>query len=107
MEVQVLPAAEPVQPTTSHSRAIEIRLGAGRSVLVEPGFDAHHLRAVLAALEMRATLLCVFTAKSKLGVCAGIVAVILSGELIVFALWTFAAIWGGAAVNGRQTQRRD
>ena len=54
VEVQVLPAAEPAQPTMSHSQAIEIRLGAGRSVLVEPGFDAHHLRAVLAALEMRA-----------------------------------------------------
>ena len=54
VEVQVLSAAEPAQPTTSHGQAIEIRLGAGRSVLVEPGFDAHHLRAVLAALEMRA-----------------------------------------------------
>jgi transposase-like protein len=54
VEVQVLSTSEPAQPTTSHSQAIEIRLGAGRSVLVEPGFDAHHLRAVLAALEMHA-----------------------------------------------------
>jgi transposase-like protein len=53
VEVQVLPSAEPAQPTTPHNQAIEIRLGGGRSVLVEPGFDAHHLRAVLAALEMR------------------------------------------------------
>lgn len=34
-------------------RAIEIRVGR-RRVLVEPGFDAAHLRAVLAALEERA-----------------------------------------------------
>ncbi len=54
VEVQVLPAAEPIQPTTSHNQAIEIRLGARRSVIVEPGFDPHHLRAVLAVLEMRA-----------------------------------------------------
>jgi hypothetical protein len=33
-------------------RAIEIRVG-GRSVMVEPGFDGGHLRAVLAALETR------------------------------------------------------
>ena len=33
---------------------LEIRLSGGRSVIVEPGFDAAHLRAVLAALEARA-----------------------------------------------------
>ena len=54
VELRVLPAGEPLQPTSAHSQAIEVRLGAGRSVFVEPGFDAHHLRAVLAALEMRA-----------------------------------------------------
>lgn len=53
VEVQVLPAAEAAKPTTSHSQAIEIRLSAKRSVLVEPGFVAHHLRTLLAALEMR------------------------------------------------------
>ena len=42
------------QPTAAHSRAIEIRLGSGRSVFVEPGFEAAHLRAVLAVLETRA-----------------------------------------------------
>jgi len=31
-------------------KAIEIRLPRGRS-LVEPGFDAHHLRALLSVLE--------------------------------------------------------
>jgi len=38
--------AEPVR-----GRAIEIRIGSGRSVMVEPGFDAAHLRAVLAVVE--------------------------------------------------------
>jgi hypothetical protein len=36
------------------SRAIEVRLCGGRSVMIEPGFDAAHLRAVLDALEARA-----------------------------------------------------
>jgi transposase-like protein len=35
------------------ARAIEVRLGGGRSVVVEPGFDAAHFRAVLDALEAR------------------------------------------------------
>lgn len=47
--VQVVEASEPV-----FSPALEIRLSGGRSVIVEPGFDAAHLRAVLAALEARA-----------------------------------------------------
>jgi transposase-like protein len=38
----------------SSSRAIEVRLCGGRSIMVEPGFEAAHLRAVLAALETRA-----------------------------------------------------
>jgi hypothetical protein len=33
------------------SSAIEIRLRRGRSLVVEPGFDASHLRALLAVLE--------------------------------------------------------
>ena len=33
--------------------AIEIRLAGELRVLVEPGFDAEHLRAVVAALEAR------------------------------------------------------
>ena len=36
------------------NRAIEVRLSGGRSILVEPGFDAHHLRALLAVLEAEA-----------------------------------------------------
>ena len=51
LEVQIAkPAA---RPAPTKQGAIEIRLGAGRSVLVEPGFDADHLRAVVAALEAR------------------------------------------------------
>ena len=33
------------------SSAIEVRLVKGRSLVVEPGFDVHHLRALLAVLE--------------------------------------------------------
>jgi hypothetical protein len=47
-------AVQVVEPApAAASQAIEIRAGGGRSVLVEPGFDASHLRAVLAALEGR------------------------------------------------------
>ena len=51
--VQVVEAGEPPQPPVGHSLAIEVRLGGGRSVIVEPGFDANHLQALLAALEAR------------------------------------------------------
>jgi hypothetical protein len=51
VEVQVAVPAEPVRPTGARSSAIEIRLRAGRSLLVEPGFDASHLQALLSALE--------------------------------------------------------
>jgi hypothetical protein len=51
LEVRVAkPAARPA-PTTRG--AIAIRLGEGCCVLVEPGFDPDHLRAVVAALEGR------------------------------------------------------
>jgi len=36
------------------SRALEIRVPGGRSVMVEAGFDAAHLRALLAVLEAHA-----------------------------------------------------
>ncbi len=32
-------------------RGIEVRLGSGRSLVVEPGFEAAHLRALLAVLD--------------------------------------------------------
>jgi hypothetical protein len=51
VEVKVIRAEERSLPAPGHSRAIEIRLSKGRSLLVEPGFEADHLRAVLAVLE--------------------------------------------------------
>jgi hypothetical protein len=36
---------------SSGAKAIEIRLKRGRSLVVEPGFDASHLQALLAVLE--------------------------------------------------------
>lgn len=34
--------------------AIEVRLRSGRSLMVEAGFDVHHLRALVSALEAEA-----------------------------------------------------
>jgi hypothetical protein len=52
LEVQV---AKPAARSVPLKRGgIEIRLAEGRCVLVEPGFDPEHLRAVVAALETRA-----------------------------------------------------
>lgn len=51
VEVQLArraPAQSPAQ-----GRAIEVRLCGGHCILVEPGFDAEHLRAVVAAMEKR------------------------------------------------------
>jgi hypothetical protein len=54
VEVRVKEPSEPRKPSPERYPAIEIRLGKGRSVFVEPGFDASHLRALLAVLEMEA-----------------------------------------------------
>jgi transposase-like protein len=53
VEVQVAPYKEPHHPGTTpeRGRTIEIRLVRGCSLVVEPGFDADHLRALLAILE--------------------------------------------------------
>ena len=51
LEVKVVSPGEAVRPGPANSRAIEIRLNKGRSLAVEPGFDAHHLRALLNVLE--------------------------------------------------------
>ena len=51
VEVQLV-GAPPAQ-STAPSRAIEVALGGGRRVIVGPGFDPDHLRAVVAALETR------------------------------------------------------
>ena len=52
--VEVKDSSEHKSPVPKHYPAIEVRLSAGRSLLVEPGFDASHLRALLAVLETEA-----------------------------------------------------
>ena len=50
--VSVAPVADAMKPALGvPSGAIEVRLASGRSLVVEPGFDAHHLRALLLVLE--------------------------------------------------------
>jgi transposase-like protein len=54
VEVKVKSSSEQRKPAPEHYPAIEIRLNNGRSLLVEPGFDASHLRSLLAVLETEA-----------------------------------------------------
>jgi transposase-like protein len=54
VEVKVKEPVEQRKPAPQHCSAIEIRLNKGRSLSVEPGFDANHLRALLAVLEAEA-----------------------------------------------------
>ena len=54
VEVKLKASSEQRRPAPEHYPAIEIRLSKGRSILVEPGFDASHLRALLAVLETEA-----------------------------------------------------
>ena len=50
--VSVAPVAEARKSALGvPSGAIEVRLAGGRSLVVEPDFDAHHLRALLLVLE--------------------------------------------------------
>jgi transposase-like protein len=49
--VEVAPAEDPAQSSVAGNRAIEVRVRGGRSLMVEPGFDARHLRALLDVLE--------------------------------------------------------
>ena len=55
VEVQLKPA-EPLREMVSRqsAKAIEVRLRGGRSIAVEAGFDADHLRALLTVLEPEA-----------------------------------------------------
>ena len=53
-EVKVKASCEQRTPAPERYPAIEIRLSKGRSILVEPGFDASHLRALLTVLETEA-----------------------------------------------------
>jgi hypothetical protein len=53
--VEVTPVSErKCAAPEMHDRAIEVRLCGGRSLVVKPGFDAHHLRALLSVLEAEA-----------------------------------------------------
>ena len=54
VEVKVKASSEQRKPAPERYAAIEIRLSKGRSLLVEPGFDASHLRALLTVLETEA-----------------------------------------------------
>jgi hypothetical protein len=55
VEVQIKPAEPPREiGIRQQAKAIEVRLCGGRSIAVEPGFDADHLRALLAVLEPEA-----------------------------------------------------
>lgn len=54
VEVEVKPSFEPVQVAPVRRAAIEVRLARGRSLVVEPGFDADHLHALLTVLEAEA-----------------------------------------------------
>ncbi|MGA2923218.1 MAG: transposase [Candidatus Sulfotelmatobacter sp.] len=47
VEVRVMGSKAQARSAPRHSPAIEIRLSKGRSLLVEAGFDASHLRALL------------------------------------------------------------
>lgn len=51
--VEVAPSSVEAQwpVAVERSDAIEVRLHEGRSLVVKPGFDAHHLRALLAVLD--------------------------------------------------------
>ena len=51
VSVEVKPAELAVSSSVPGDRAIEIRLRRGRSLVVEPGFYASHLHALLAVLE--------------------------------------------------------
>jgi hypothetical protein len=54
VEVKVKEPVEQPMPASKRYSAIEIRLNKGRTLLVEPGFDANHLRALLTVLETEA-----------------------------------------------------
>jgi hypothetical protein len=54
VEVKLKEPGKQGKPAPQRYPAIEIRLSKGRSLLVEPGFDAGHLRALLAIVETEA-----------------------------------------------------
>ena len=54
VELEVKPSVKATRSEPVCSQAIEVRLKGGQSLVIEPGFDAHHLRALLRALESEA-----------------------------------------------------
>jgi len=54
VEVSVKPVMEAAAAPATRGSAIEVRLKGGRSLVVEPGFNVHHLRALLTVLESEA-----------------------------------------------------
>ena len=54
VEVRVQQACKQAIQAPERIAGIEVRLKKGRSLLVEPGFDASHLRALLTVLEAEA-----------------------------------------------------
>src|ERR1700758_4562884 len=54
VEVEVKPSAKAARSEAERGQAIEVRLKGGRSLVIEPGFDAHHLRTLLRVLESEA-----------------------------------------------------
>ena len=54
VEVAVNPALETASALATRGNAIEVRLQGGRSLVVEPGFNVDHLRALLTILESEA-----------------------------------------------------
>jgi hypothetical protein len=54
VEVAVMPSLENTSMQAAQGGAIEVRLKGGRSLVVEPGFDASHLRILLGVLESEA-----------------------------------------------------
>jgi hypothetical protein len=51
VEVAVKPQLETAPAFPARGGAIEVRLSGGRSLVVEPGFNANHLRELLGVLE--------------------------------------------------------
>jgi hypothetical protein len=54
VEVAVKPALENTPAPATRGSATEVRLKGGRSLVVAPGFDVSHLRALLRVLENEA-----------------------------------------------------
>jgi hypothetical protein len=54
VELEVKPSVKATRSEPVRSQGIEVPLRGGQSLVVEPGFDAHHLRALLRALESEA-----------------------------------------------------